>query len=82
MNRVGGNRFNAQGERQPNASIAGHPNNVNRQNRNIANQPQGERGSQAHPHERVQQQERMQQPHERQHAVRPQQREQGNERHG
>jgi hypothetical protein len=82
MNRVGGTRFNPQGVRQPNTSTAGHPDNVNRQNRNIANHPGGGRGSQPGSR-RMQQQERMQQPHhQQQHGQHPQQHEKGNDRRG
>ena len=82
MNRPGGNRFNVQGERQPNASAAVHPNNVNRQNRHIQNQPHFQRGGPTQQQVRMQQQARMPQPNERQHAQRQQEHEKGNERHG
>jgi hypothetical protein len=80
MNRVGGTRFTPEGMRQPNNSIAGHPDNGNRQNHNIANQPGGERVSQTGS-QHMQQQAHMQQHHQQQHAQRSQPRERGNDRH-
>ena len=82
MNRVGGNRFNPEGVRQPKAATTGHPDNMNRQNRNMANQPQREMGSQAHPQKHMQQQARMQQTHQQKRAQRQEKRERGNERQG
>lgn len=82
MNRVCGSRFIPQGVRQPIASTAEHPNNVNRQNRNIANQPQEERDYQARPQKRMQKQARVHQTHEQQHARSQQKRERGDENHG
>lgn len=78
--RVNCNRTNPQGVRQPKASTAEHPNNVNRQNRNIENQPQRESASQPHPQKSMQRQERMEHPHQQQRAQRSEKREQGKEK--
>ncbi|MEO8819699.1 MAG: hypothetical protein ABI374_02550 [Ginsengibacter sp.] len=80
--RVNGNRSNPQGVRQPKASTGERPDNVNRQNRNIENQPQRERVSQPHPQKSMQRQERMEQPHQQQRAQRSEKSEQVKEKHG